>query len=146
MRIIIATALASTLLAGCNASYSNSYGAGQALRASIISASIPVNHNAPSAGPSYRAKAAAVIRSTIRDPASIRDAYISALLPAGSGRPDIEMACVRLNARNGFGGMTGPTNLFVNFHEGQAVGAAEDDGGACDKFAVNQPFNEVMGR
>lgn len=78
----------------------------------------------------YRQQVAALLRSTLKDPYSVRDAMISqpimvsGLLVGGTRNG----ACVRLNSRNSFGAYTGLETFTVAFVNGSTVGPYE---GSC---------------
>jgi len=101
----------------------------------------------------WRAKLAAHVKATFKDPASIRDAAIAAapvpeIVPAQlqhTLRPRW-VVCFAANAKNGFGGYNGLTVYQATFRDGQvlAVHPARDMGPACNGVAL-QPFPEING-
>jgi len=89
----------------------------------------------------YKAQVAALMRSTLKDPYSVRDAMISqpitvsGLLVGGTRNG----ACVRLNSRNSFGAYTGLETFTVAFVNGSTVGPYE---GSCEGNDVHwSPLN-----
>ena len=101
----------------------------------------------------WRAKLAAHVKATFKDVASIRDAAIARepvaeIVPAqvqNVMRPRW-VVCFAANARNGFGGYSGPTVYQATFRDGHvlAVHRAADQGTTCNSVPL-QPFPEING-
>lgn len=88
----------------------------------------------------YRAVTASLIRSSLKDPYSVRDARISGVVPlsgvlAGNGQG----VCVEFNAKNSFGAYTGVERHTVMFRNG-AASSIQD--GTCDDGDYG-PFPEL---
>lgn len=103
----------------------------------------PQRNAAPATVPkNYRAVTAYFIKSTLKDPYSVRDARISAPvtlsgLMIGGNKPGV---CVVFNARNSFGGYVGMQSFSVAFDGGVPVGPFD---GTCPNETWT-PFTELM--
>lgn len=92
----------------------------------------------------YRRQAAAAIKAGFRDPSSIRDAMITPPAPRMMGAATRNASCVRLNAKNGFGGYTGAVDYVAVFDPGgRLISFHEDVSAACWRVTGYQPFLEV---
>lgn len=118
------------------------------LTAVAIVATLTACQTAPAAEPqrvppNYRALAASLVRVSLKDPYSVRDAQISSPttlsgMLIGGRKPGV---CVILNARNGFGGYTGLQSFSIAFDRGRAIGPFD---GSCNNGETWTPFVEVM--
>ena len=95
------------------------------------------------APPDYRQQVAAVVRASLRDPSSIADPEISAPKPMWMGAATRVAACVRFNARNGFGGMTGRQTYIAVFVGGRLAGIDQDETSLCRDAGPYAPFREA---
>lgn len=101
----------------------------------------------------WRSKTAAYIKANWKDPQSIRDAEIAAPLmevipPQMAGiLPPRWVVCVRMNAKNSFGGYTGRRVHYVRMEKDQVAHAVATDHlmTTCDA-AKWEPFAEVNGK
>lgn len=83
--------------------------------------------NTEAAPAEWRELAAAYVRTTAKDPGSIKDAAIAP--PVRDGGPSLIagqfvtpwVVCVRMNARNSFGGYTGPVVYQVRMAGGRVL-------------------------
>ena len=101
----------------------------------------------------WRAKLAAHVKASFKDPSSIRDAAIAAapvpeMVPAQVQhfmRPRW-VVCFAANARNGFGGYNGLTVYQATFRGDQvlSVHPARDMGATCNGVQLH-PFPEING-
>jgi hypothetical protein len=76
------------------------------------------------ADPSYKAAAQSLVRQRLRDPASAEFSDLRVIPGRSQGSKTV---CGRVNARNGFGGMTGPGRFIV----GPTVTLEEEIGSAA---------------
>ena len=86
------------------------------------------------------------MRGALKDPDSVRDASISPPAPGFVGLlngGNATVVCVRLNAKNSFGGYTGVKSTALIFRAGQVVGMLSDRPLACQNRPY-QPFPEVL--
>jgi hypothetical protein len=82
----------------------------------VVLAACVANRNEPAIPPNYRDLVVSELRSSLKDPYSVRDAQIS----QPTGILGTQGICVRFNAKNSFGAYTGlQTEAFV-FSGGQA--------------------------
>lgn len=148
-RAIAAMALGASLLgSGCT----NAPGASISPGLSGETASTPAKALDPHPA-DWRAKVAASIKASWKDPASIRDAQVAAPVPE-SAPADIArivgqrwVVCVSLNAKNSFGGYAGRTMYHIPIKDGQILPAhpASEMGPTCGGAKL-APFPEVNGR
>lgn len=111
----MALALAAGLLAGCAGTPPNAPESATHARAAEPAAPTPAD---------YRKATAGALRATLKDPGSVRSPQISppgpTLLGAARGGPTATV-CVRMNAKNSFGGYTGIQDTAVVFQHGAVV-------------------------
>jgi hypothetical protein len=100
---------------------------------------------APAAAQDYGAWAATVMRAHLKDPTSVMQAERTPPFQARVAFRKQVVVCVRLNARNSFGGYTGTqTHSVVFYHDGDVVLFPQTDAG-CDR-AGWVPFTELTPR
>lgn len=105
-----------------------------AVLAVVVSSIAPV----AAAPPNYPQLAADAVRAALRDPSSVRDAMRT---PPFEGYFGTVNVCVRMNAKNAFGGYTGPQVMVVMF-KGDRVKLVPDTNPGCDKYGW-KPFVEL---
>lgn len=91
----------------------------------------------------YRVAVAADLRSTLKDPASVRGAFISQPFVRQMGAGERWVVCIRLNAKNGFGGYSGQADELAVFADGRLVSISEATAGEC-REAPMTTFHEVL--
>jgi hypothetical protein len=92
----------------------------------------------------WRAEIAAHIKANIRESGSVRDAAISEPVLAFMGAGNRYLSCVRFNAKNGFGGMTGQVTYSAVFVSGKLSGVDTIGNPACST-APYITFGEIEG-
>jgi hypothetical protein len=90
----------------------------------------------------YRGPIAAQFKATLRDPTSVRDARISQPFVRHMGAGERYVVCVRLNAKNGFGGYSGPVDRLAVFVGGELLSIVPTVAGECREVAMT-PFSEI---
>lgn len=98
-----------------------------------LAAQIPTN---------YRAQIAAYLKQTLKDPYSVWDAEISEPTTLFGG--DVPGVCVRMNAKNSFGGYVGIQTTSISFRDGVVRGTTEPVSEACSNVHWS-PFPEMSG-
>jgi hypothetical protein len=110
---------------------------------SLIIAWLPAIAIAGERAPAYfRPALAAVIISSLREPGSVSDPAVSEPFLRWMVSADRYIVCVRFNARNGFGGMTGPAELMAVYEDGDLVRVIPAAAGEC-REARYMPFPEL---
>jgi len=126
-KMILALLMTATL-GGCNTSE-------PAATAAALATDVPQD---------YRQAALAAVRKSLKDPDSAKDIEISTpktgFVPYRSFSGSV--VCVRLNAKNSFGGYTGTAPFSVAFSNGKVIDVYENNYNACGK-ADYSPFSEV---
>jgi hypothetical protein len=100
------------------------------------------NNEVPS---DYRQQVAASLRSSLKDPYSVRDARISLPTRTFAGLiwgGTIPAVCLRYNAKNSFGAYTGIKTYFAHFQSGQLVRIADNEF-ACGGDIGYVQFTEI---
>jgi hypothetical protein len=88
----------------------------------------------------YRAQIATIIKSSLKDPYTVRDAAITELGPRTvGGIATVTGVCVRYNAKNSYGAYTGIQEQDYIFRDGRPVSVIITD---CDKGTFG-PFPEL---
>jgi hypothetical protein len=101
----------------------------------------PARNIPPSAD--YRAEIAAHLRATLKDPSSIRDAMIGEPQQTWMGVAYRYTVCVRMNAKNSYGGYAGPQDHLVVFLDGRPFSVQEALSVQCGRAAY-APYPELM--
>lgn len=114
------------------------------MRALVLVLSLCVAGAAAAEPANYRRAIAAAIQDSFRDPSSIRDAQITPPAPRFMGAATRTASCIKINAKNGFGGYTGAVDYVAIFADGgRLLGVQEDITSACFRATGYQPFPEA---
>jgi hypothetical protein len=90
----------------------------------------------------YRAEILAGLRVALKDPGSVRDAAISQPALKWMGAGNRYVVCIRMNAKNSYGGYTGLTETIGIFLNGKLHGLEAPEIGQC-RGVTYQPFPEL---
>jgi hypothetical protein len=90
----------------------------------------------------HRAEILAHLRATLKDPTSVRDAHISQPFLRWMGAGNRYVVCIRFNAKNSFGGYTGPKDHMAVYVAGELSSIDSADDGEC-RPAVYAKFGEL---
>lgn len=90
----------------------------------------------------YRKEIQAHLRSTLRDPFSVRDAQISQPALKWMGAGNRYVVCIRFNTKNAFGGWTGPRDYMAIYVRGRLSGIDEPIMGQCREVTYER-FTEL---
>lgn len=95
--------------------------------------------------PNYRALIVEKVKSTLKDPYSIRSAQISEPAPGFVGllNGGTQMVvCTRFNAKNSFGAYTGVETFLFAFSNGKLLGMGQNALAGCENRTYS-PFPEL---